>query len=305
VLEASEEKAQGAVIVSDGETLWVYSPSENKVFVGTPEEAKTMMAENEAMFSEYGQEFGGMEANHEGEESDHPENSEEAVEKLLEYFTISKSKGEQVAGEGTTLLKLEPVAEMMPVEFVAVGGFVNLSIGKDSNLALQAAYTGSTLGEFKATVTEFEINVGIDQAMFTFDMPADVEIVTFADFEPQSLTLEEAGASVGFEVLTPSDLPEGTTLVDIVEVRSTLVQRYTLPEAGSFTIAQGSFDGSHEGNNPSFDVESVELRGTTGQVLIDEDGDKVLLTWTEGEMFISIAGDLTIEQALKIAESLN
>ena len=36
VLDANEAKAQGAVVVSDGATLWAYSPSENKVFVGTP-----------------------------------------------------------------------------------------------------------------------------------------------------------------------------------------------------------------------------------------------------------------------------
>ena len=64
VLEANEEKAQGAVIVSDGETLWAYSPSENKVFVGTPEEAQAMMAENEYMSAE----FGDFHDGHEGEE---------------------------------------------------------------------------------------------------------------------------------------------------------------------------------------------------------------------------------------------
>ena len=33
-------------------------------------------------------------------------------------------------------------------------------------------------------------------------------------------------------------------------------------------------------------------------------GDQVLLTWNEGELFYSVAGDLTPEQALAIAESL-
>ena len=263
-----------------------------------------MMAENEAMFGEYGQEYGGMEAKPEGEEFDHPETSEEAVAKLQEYFTFSKSSGEQAAGENTTLLKMEPIAEMMPAEFVAVGGFLNLSIGKESNLPLGAAYTASTLGEFNFTVLEFETNAGVDQALFTFEVPAGAEVVTFADFEASSLTMEEAGQSMGFEILTPGALPDGATLVDIVEVRSALVQRYTFPAGGSFTIAQGSFNGSHEGDSPSMDSETVEVRGTTGQALLDEEGTKVLLTWIEGEMFISVAGDLTLEQALSIAESL-
>ncbi len=52
VLEASEEKALGVLIVSDGETLWAYSPSENKVFVGTADEAQTMMKDGE-VFDHY------------------------------------------------------------------------------------------------------------------------------------------------------------------------------------------------------------------------------------------------------------
>ncbi|HUV92974.1 MAG TPA: alpha/beta hydrolase fold domain-containing protein [Anaerolineales bacterium] len=42
VLESSEEKSRGAVIVSDGETLWAYSPGENKVFVLTKRPARSI-----------------------------------------------------------------------------------------------------------------------------------------------------------------------------------------------------------------------------------------------------------------------
>ena len=103
---------------------------------------------------------------------------------------------------------------------------------------MAVAYTGGSLGEFSATVLEFEINAGVDEALFTFDIPAGAEVVTFADLEPQSLTLEEAGQSAEFEFLTPAETPPGATLVDILEVLA-IVQRYTLPEGGSFTIAQG------------------------------------------------------------------
>jgi outer membrane lipoprotein-sorting protein len=304
VLDASEEKAQGAIFVSDGETLWAYSPAENKVFVGTPEEAKAMMAENQDMFAQYGQEYGEMGSKHEGQEVDRPENSEEAVAKLLEYFTVSKSKGSEVSGEQTTLIKLEPIAEQMPAEFVAVGGYLNLAVGRESSLPLEAAYTASTLGEFNATVLEFEFNAGVDSSLFSFEVPAGAEVVTFADFEAQALSLDEARDTVGFEILTPGELPEGATLVDILEIRSALVQRYNLAEGGSFTIAQGSYEAQGEAGETPAEAETVEVRGTSGQALIDETGAKVLLTWVEDEMFFSVAGDLTLEQALSIAESL-
>jgi outer membrane lipoprotein-sorting protein len=52
VIEASEAKALEAEIVSDGETLWAYSPSENKVYIGTPEEAQTLMENDEFLAGE-------------------------------------------------------------------------------------------------------------------------------------------------------------------------------------------------------------------------------------------------------------
>lgn len=305
VLEASEEKAQGAVIVSDGETLWAYSPSENKVFVGTPEEAQAIMEENEFMAGELGQFRDGHESKPENSEFEHPENAEEAVAKLLEYFNVSKSGTETVANETANMLKLEPIPDQMPSEYAAVGGFLNLWIGLDSSLPLALTYTGGSMGEFSATVLEIEINAGVDSAHFTFEVPAGAEVVPFADMGPQSLTLDEAGKTAEFEFLTPAETPLGATLVDILEVRGAIVQRYTLPEGGSFTVAQGVFsETSVEVHTPSTEGQSVDVRGTTGQLFVAEDGSQVLLTWTEDDLFYSVAGELTFKQALSIAESL-
>lgn len=305
VLEASEEKAQGAVIVSDGEILWAYSPQENKVFVGTPEEAQAMMEENEFLASEFGQFHDGKEGKPETGEQEHPENAEEAVQKLLEYFNVGKSGSETVAGETADQLKLEPIPEQMPSEYAAVGGIINLWIGQNSSIPLALEFTGSSLGELSVTVLEYEINAGLDDILFTFEVPAGAEVVTFADLEPKSLTLEEAGESVEFEFLTPAETPPGSTLVDILEVRGAIVQRYTLPEGGSFTVAQGIIEqDSDESRTPSIESQSVDVRGTTGQLFEADSGDQVLLTWNEGELFYSVAGDLTPEQALAIAESL-
>jgi outer membrane lipoprotein-sorting protein len=299
VLQASEEKAQGAVIVSDGETLWAHSPMENKVFVGTPEEAQVMIEEYDLMDGKFGQWQQGEDVQHE-----HPENAEEAVDKLQEYFDISNSGSETVAGETANQIELEPIPEQMPSEYAAVGGIINLWIGEDSNLPLAVAYTGGSMGEFTASVLEFDLNP-VDDSLFTFEIPAGAEVLTIADLEPQSLTLEEAGQTAEFTFLTPADTPPGATLVDILDVRGALVQRYTLPEGGSFTIAQGmSGENDNEAITLTRESQPVEVRGTTGQFLAAEDGEQVLLTWMEGKLFYSVAGDLTLEQALTIAESL-
>lgn len=305
VLESSEEKAQGAVILSDGDTLWAYSPNENKVFIGTPQEAKTLMDEN-GYFSD---KFGDFPYPYEGQskdgEGEHPENAEQAIQKLGEYFNISKSSMEKIAGENTDQLKLEPIPDQMPGEYLAVGGFINLWIGQDSSMPLAFEFTGSSLGDGSITIVEYELNTGVDETLFTFEVPEGAEVVTFADLEPQSLTLEEAGETAEFDFLTPSETPPGATLVDIIEVQGSYVQRYTLPEGGSFTIAQGNnLDKSSTSESKPGDSQAVEVRGTTGQLFESEDGTKVLLTWAEGQLFYAVSGAITAEQAIVIAESL-
>jgi outer membrane lipoprotein-sorting protein len=305
VLESSEEKVQGSVIVSDGDTLWAYSPSENKIFIGTPEEAKAMMENNEY----FPDQFNEMKEHLDGETKDgeykHPENAGEVVQELEQYFNLKTSGTETIAGETADQVKLEPIPDQMPDEYLAVGGFINLWVSQENAFPLAFEFTGSSLGEVSITVLEYEINTGVDDIQFTFDAPQDAEVVTFADLEPQSLTLDEAAASADYEFLEPGEVPSGATLVDIVEVRGFLVQRYALPQGGSFSVAQGNVQEiSEPGDSTDGNSRAVEVRGTTGQLFESDDGSQILLTWVEGELVYSIAGDLTLEEAITVAESL-
>jgi len=87
VLETDKAEAVGMVIVSDGETVWAYSPAKNTVFTGTAEEAKAAMQEKQPMREEFNM-----------DEFDHPESAEEAVDKLLEKFDASRTGTETIAG---------------------------------------------------------------------------------------------------------------------------------------------------------------------------------------------------------------
>ena len=291
VLETDKAEAVGAVIVSDGETVWAYSPAKGKVFVGTVEEAKAAMKEKGPLHDDFDR-----------EEFDHPENAEEAVDKLLEYFEAERTGSETVAGADSYQLELKPIPEQMPAEYAAVGGLVNLWIDKSRNVPLAASYTGGAMGEASITAQELEINQGVDEALFTFEIPADAEVVTFADLEPKSLSLDEAAASTDFDILTPDATPEGAILIDVLDVRGIIVQRYNLSNGGSFSIAQGQADDSPK---PPTEEQAVKVRGVAGSLYVSDGGSRVLLTWSEGDVFFYVAGDLTAEQALAIAESLN
>ena len=290
VIETDKEEAVGGVIVSDGETVWVYSPAKGKVFTGTAEEAKAAMEEKQPL----GEEF-------DKEEFEHPENAEEAVEKLLEYFEAQRTGTETIADANAYQLELKPIPEQMPAEYTAVGGLLNLWIDQSRSVPLAVAYTGGSMGEIRITALEFEINQGVDGALFSFEIPDGVEVVGFADMKPESLSLDEAAASAEFDFLTPDTVPDGATLIEVFNVKGMIVQQYTLPEGGSFTVAQGQ---TGEAEKPSTEEQAVEVRGVAGSLFVSEENDKVLLSWTEGEVSFYVAGNLTAEQALEIAESL-
>ncbi len=290
VIETDKEEAVGGVIVSDGETVWAYSPAKGKVFTGTAEEAKAAMEEKQPM----GEEF-------DKEEFEHPENAEEAVEKLLEYFEVQRTGTETIADANAYQLELKPIPEQMPAEYTAVGGLLNLWIDQSRSVPLAVAYTGGSMGEIRITALELEINQGVDGALFSFEIPDGVEVVGFAEMKPESLSLDEAAASAEFDFVTPYTVPDGATLIEVFNVRGMIVQQYTLPEGGSFTIAQGQTD---EAEKPSTEEQAVEVRGVAGSLFVSEENDKVLLSWTEGEVSFYVAGNLTAEQALEIAESL-
>jgi outer membrane lipoprotein-sorting protein len=290
VLETDKKEAVGAVIVSNGETVWAYSPAKNTVFTGTVEEAKATMQDKQPMRDEFDM-----------QELDHPENAEEAVAKLLEYFEASRTGTGTVANADAYQLELKPIPEQMPAEYTAVGGLINLWIDQSRSLPLAVAYTGGSMGEVSVTTQELEVNQGVDESLFIFDIPDGTKVVGFADMKPESISLDEAAASAEFEVLTPDAVPDGATLVDVLDVKGMIVQQYTLPEGGSFSIAQGKTD---EAKKPSTQEQAVEVRGVAGSLFASEENDKTLLSWTEGEISFYVAGNITAEQALAIAESL-
>jgi len=290
VLDTDKAEVVGAVIVSDGETVWAYSPAQGKVFTGTVEEAKAIMEEKQPMGNKPDMET-----------FEHPENAEEAVDKLLEYFDASRIGSEKIADANAYTIELKPIPEQMPAEYTAIGGLLNVWIDQNRSVPLAVAYTGGSMGEVRVTALKLEINQGVDETLFTFEIPADAEVVRYADMKPESLTLDEAAASAEFDFLTPETLPAGATLVDVLNVRDAIVQRYTLTDGGSFSIAQGQTD---ETPKPSTEAQAVEVRGEAGSLFVSEDGGRVLLTWSEGDVFFYVAGDITADQALAIAESL-
>ena len=300
VLESSKPEAEGMVAVADGSQVWIWKPSEKTVYVGTHDELKAKMAEHAGQEEDFEQDD--FERPSYSKE-DMPQTAEEAVDKLLEYFEAERDGSDDVAGTDAEKLRLVPIPEQMPEEFRANGGLLYLWLRSSDHAPLAAEYVGGAVGSAKVTVTSLELDEALPEGIFTFEIPEGAEVVRLADFEPPaSLTTEEAASMVDFPVLSPAEMPAEARLAGINEVRGAVVQRYRLVNGASFTIAQGA-DGAAK--TPDVDGELVAVRGAEGTLFSNEDGRRTLLTWTEGGVTFWIGGDLTPDEVLAIAESLN
>ncbi|MCB8949237.1 MAG: DUF4367 domain-containing protein [Ardenticatenaceae bacterium] len=300
VLTAEEADLIGTIAVSDGTQFWVWNPAENVVLTGQFEELYARIAEEMA-----GQEFDHDMDDFEGEfdEEAMPETSEEAVAKLLEYFTAERAGSDVIGNSNVNTVRLIPIPEQMPEEVRAAGGLLNVWLRDGDSAPVGVEYVGGAIGSGVARATFLELNQGIDDAVFTFTIPEGATVIDAADIElPEMDELEEAAAvEPDFDLLSPTSLPDEATLRETTNVRGAIVERYGLPNGRSFTIAQGRTDVNL---TPDEGGESVTVRGVAGMLYTDEADGRTLLNWSEGEIQYWIGGDLTGEEALAIAESL-
>jgi outer membrane lipoprotein-sorting protein len=274
VLEASEDDLVGAVSVTDGQQVWLYHPGENEVVVG---------------------ELGEMEGPTSPHEMIHL--MEGMIQQVLDTCDVELVGEEDVTGVATYKLEFTPKEDGESV--LPPGSKATLWVEQDRWIVLQAHLSGGILGEGWVRVHSFEFNAGVPDNVFQFEIPAGVQVTDIEDKQPQSLTLDEALAQAEFTMLVPAYLPEGATLIEVFSVDDAFVLRYDHSEV-SFTIVQRS--SSPAGEPPI--GEEVAVRGQTATLITDEGLGKSFLAWTEGGVDITIAGQISQEEIVKVAESL-
>ncbi|UCG23260.1 MAG: hypothetical protein JSW55_14030 [Chloroflexota bacterium] len=303
ILSADAIEHVGITFVSDGAQFWLYNPHLNTVVVGQPEELAPLLAEK---LAEYESQFGGQ-WDHGGEfdpdSVTHPQTPAEAVAELLLYFTAEREGSGQIGENEADIVRLVPIAEQMPEEIRLAGGFVNLWLRADDQLPLAAEYAESSLGHVKIEATGVQINQDIEETTFTFDIPEEATVLEAADLlaemEPfsQPVDLAEAGA------LVPSELPAGAEASGSELIAGAIVQRFTLPDGKSFVIAQGS-EVPQDVPAEASSSETVTVRGVEGTLHVNDEATRSLLVWQEEGGYLLVGGDLSPEQALAVADSL-
>ena len=276
----SFSQAQGAIVVSDGTTVWLYLPGQNNVWTGSVAQMRQMHGAGAAV----------------------PLDPAATVQQLLGYVTATLAATETVQGHTSYKLQLAPNSDKTPAAVAGVTGL--LWVDTTRWLPLQASVNAGSMGQGTVTATTLEVNAGVPDSLFQFQIPQGAKVVPIQSQQPQHLSLGDAGMALGGKLLQPSYLPAGATLVDVLKMGQAVVLRYQTAQ-GSFAIAQGAQDkAGDKAGAPVTLGDAVTVRGSAGRLVASKAGNEVLLTWTENGRIYSVSGALSSQQALQIAASL-
>jgi outer membrane lipoprotein-sorting protein len=274
VLEANDSELVGATSVTDGQQFWMYEPGKNEVVVGEvgPDEPSSFQGAIRDM--------------------------EDMIRQVLDATDVKLAGEEDVAGAATYKLELTPREGDEAI--LPAGSQVTLWVDQERWVVLQAYFSGGIAGEGQMRVRSFELNTGIADDRFQFQTPEGTKVTKAEDKRPKHLTLDEARAQADFTLLVPTYVPEGVTLIDVLTMGEAFILHYD-HSTTSFSVIQGFSDGVREA--PTGQKTEVTVRGQTANLIADSLGNN-FLTWVENGVTITIAGRISQDEIMKVAESL-
>jgi outer membrane lipoprotein-sorting protein len=283
VLDASEAGYVGTTVVSDGEQAWLYEPERNTVTVGPLGEIE-MPLPQEMLTS-----------------------LQEVIQAVLDASDVELVGEEPVAGRQAYKLTMSP-KEGAELDFPPGGGIATLWVDKEQWIVLKATYEASSFGQGSLEVERFELNPGLADDLFSFEIPEGAKVIDVEAQQAVPLTLDEARQQAGFSLLIPEYVPEGTTLIEVFRSGELFILRYDHSPVASFTVVQASETSAFPSPELlGFAVQGrtdVTVRGNPAEAIVDEAGGNTFLLWTEDGVTLSVAGHISLEEALRVAESL-
>jgi outer membrane lipoprotein-sorting protein len=274
ILEANDPELAGAISVTDGQQFWMYEPGKNEVMVGEvgPDEPSSFRGAIRDV--------------------------EDMIRQVLDATDAKLVGEEDVASVATYKLELTPKED--DETFLPAGSQATLWVDQQRWVVLQAHFSGGIAGgEGQMHVRSFELNTGLADDLFQFEIPEGAKVTKAEDKQPKHLTLDEARAQADF-LLVPTYVPEGVTLIDVLTMGEAFILHYD-HSTTSFSVIQGFSDGVREA--PTGQKTEVTVRGQTANLITDGMGNN-FLTWMEDGVAITIAGRISQDEILKVADSL-
>jgi outer membrane lipoprotein-sorting protein len=276
VLDASDARFAGNLMVSDGEQAWLYEPDRNRVQVGASGEVE-MPLPQEMLTS-----------------------LQEKIQEVLNASDVELVGEETVAGREAYKLTVNPHEDAQQ-ELFPGSGTATLWVDKEQWIILKATYQANAFGAGDMEVQSFDLNPGVADELFHFEVPDGATVIDVEQQQPQPLTLDEARDQAGFPLRVPGYVPNGVTLVEVLRVADSFVLRYDHSAVVSFAVVQGP---ELAGPPPLGESQDITVRGQSATVVTDPAGGNTFLYWTEGGVTITVAGHISLEDALQVADSL-
>jgi hypothetical protein len=207
---------------------------------------------------------------------------------------------EQVAGRQAYKLVASPKEESGE-ELFPGNGTATLWVDKEQWIVLKATYEASTFGQGTMEVQSFELNPGLPDSLFAFEIPEGTTVVDVEAQRPVPVTLDEARAQVDYRLLVPGYVPQGATLIEVFKAGDSIVLRYNHSTKVSFTIIQGP---ELSGPPPVGQSQDLMVRGQSATAITDEASGNTFLYWTGDGVTVTVAGHISLDEALKVAEAL-
>jgi outer membrane lipoprotein-sorting protein len=324
IVDASYPELKGSTLVSDGQKIYalstheksVYTVSKSKLQDKIPAQMKTMMASIDI---------------------------EQEIDQVISATNISLLGTEKVAGldaykldvtvkpDAATILGI-PQAYDMPAGVLIKDLHAVLYVDTNRFVPLKFTIEHPQMGSFTYTVSKLDINQAIDASTFVLQVPSGYKTVDLdqkldsmpsgAAMDVQHMTLADAKAAAqkeGWTLLEPSYLPyNGSyTLVDVAHMPAAMAGAYMLSysaSASDFSVTEAKTEiPSRLGDNFSGvngsktgAMKSVTVRGVQAKAFSPEGADWTSLIWQEKDthIWVAVSGQLSLDEAVKIAECL-
>jgi len=289
VLDANKDDLAGAISVTDGQQVWLYSPTHGEAAVAGVDD----LGMDETIDPR--QIIGMM---------------EEGIQWVLDTCEVELVGEELIDEVATYRLEFTPREEEDTPALLPPGTTATLWVEKDRWIVLQGYLDGGNLGQGWMRIRSFEFNEGVADELFQFEVPAGVEVIEVEDTQPAPLTMEEAATQAGFDLLVPARVPGGATLTDIFMVEDAIVLHYNHSSV-AFTVVQreardsASSDLQRLARQQIRDAVELEITVREQPAILLSDGQgNTLLAWTENGVAITIAGRIGRDDVIQVAESM-
>ncbi len=265
------EDIAGQVTLFDGESLWFYDPAVNEVIV-----------------------FGGVSASMVNQRQDVILGG--VIENLLVNSKVSLAGSETVGGREAYVLELHSPKDRQ-------GPWQKLWVDKETWLPFKITlYDRNELINMTVVYREFTPNVGLKAEDFVMEVPEGAEVIR-GDMGVRQITLAQAAEMADFELMVPSDLPQGLELVAVEKLGEgenvAFVLRY---EAGRYMLTLTESLAKEERDDKLDGSDTIVVKGLEVEV-VESDG-MLVLHWYEDDVEYAVLTNLTLEEARRVLESL-